>query len=140
MARNKMIKTLILIGLAAIAFTGCSDNDNLATPSAVVDNAPPAVPANVTADLSGGSVTVAWAANTVDTDLAGYLVERENYGQITLLTSAPIMDVSYEDPHPAVGANIYRVFAVDFVGNESAVATSLVIITKTHPIADPIAK
>lgn len=136
MARNKMIKTLILIGLAAIAFTGCSD-DNPVTPSAIVDNAPPAVPADVTADLDGSSVTVAWAANTVDTDLAGYLVERENYGQTTLLTSAPIMDVSYEDPSPAGGANVYRVYAVDVTGNESAVATSLVIVTVAHPPADP---
>jgi hypothetical protein len=135
MARNKMIKTLILVALATLAFTGCSDDDPVA-PARIVDTAPPAVPANVTAELDGGSVTVAWDANTVDTDLVGYVVERENYGQTTVLTQLPITAVAYEDDNPQGGANIYRVYAVDTSGNESAVATSLVILTTVHPPAD----
>lgn len=136
MARNKMIKTLILMGLAALAFTGCSDDDPTA-PARIVDNAPPAVPSNVTAELDAGSVTVAWDANTVDTDLAGYLVERENYGETTLLTQLPLTAATYADENPMGGANIYRVYAVDTSGNESAVATSLVILTTVHPPAIP---
>ncbi|RKZ15963.1 hypothetical protein DRQ50_06850 [bacterium] len=136
MARNKMIKSLILIGLAAVAFTGCSSDDNPASPG-IVDNAPPAIPANVSADLDGTAVNVAWDANTVDTDLAGYVVERENYGQTTVLTASPISAVSYVDASPAMGSNIYRVYAVDNAGNQSAVATSLVIITTTHTPAEP---
>jgi len=133
MARNKMLKTLILIGLATLAFTGCSD-DNPAAPAPIIDNAPPAVPANVTADYQPGASTVniAWDANTIDADLAGYLVERDNYGQTTVLTATPILAVTYEDESPLMGSNIYRVYAVDTSGNASAVATSLVVITGSH--------
>ena len=133
MARNKMLKTLILIGLATLAFTGCSD-DNPAAPAPIIDNAPPAVPANVSADYQQGSSTVniAWDANTIDADLAGYLIERENYGQTTVLTATPILAVTYQDESPQMGSNVYRVYAVDTSGNASAVATSLVIITGSH--------
>ena len=133
MARTKMLKTLILIGLATLAFTGCSD-DGPAIPAAIIDNAPPAVPANVTADYQQdvSVVNIAWDANTVDADLAGYLIERENSGQTIMLTSSPILAVTFQDESPLLGGNLYRVYAVDTSGNASAVATSLVIITGSH--------
>ena len=63
---------------------------------------------------------------------AGYLIERENSGQTIMLTSSPILAVTFQDESPMLGGNLYRVYAVDTSGNASAVATSLVIITGTH--------
>jgi hypothetical protein len=131
MASNKKIVTLVLITLVGLAFTGCSDNDSQPT-AAVIDTAPPALPSNVNLDYSDGMATISWDVNTVDTDLAGYIVMRERNDVSVALVAAPAMIQSYTDPNPPVGTSQYHVYAVDTAGNESAVSTTYLTVTQNH--------
>ena len=133
MVSNKKIVTLVLITVVGLAFTGCSDNETAALVAPVaIDTAPPAVPANVDLQYSDGSATISWAANTVDSDLAGYLVVRERYGVSETLVAAPALINSYVDAAPLTGSSMYHVYAVDTAGNESAVSTTYLTVSVGH--------
>ncbi len=131
MASNKMIMTLMLIALVSLAFTGCSDSDD--NPAAVVlDTAPPAVPAELDLQYSDGSATISWAQNTVDSDLAGYIVTRERYGVVEDMVAAPALINSYIDANPLSGSSEYHVYSVDTSGNASAVSTTYLTVALRH--------
>ena len=131
MASYTKIMTLMLIALVSLAFIGCSDsNDN---PAAVVlDTAPPAVPAELDLQYSDGSATISWAQNTVDSDLAGYIVTRERYGVVEDMVSAPALINSYIDANPMSGSSEYHVYSVDTSGNASAVSTTYLTVALGH--------
>ena len=135
MVSNKMIVTIMLIAVVALASAGCSD-DNPVTPANSVDTAPPAVPANLNVEYSANMAVVNWSMSTVDTDLAGYIVTRENRGVTDTLVGVPAMIDSYEDANPPAGTSLYHVYAVDTSGNESAVATASLTITLSHQTSD----
>ncbi|MCK9995553.1 MAG: hypothetical protein KAH56_04645 [Candidatus Krumholzibacteria bacterium] len=135
MVSNKMIVTFMLIAIASLAFTGCSD-DNPVTTVIPADTAPPAVPANLSVDYSADMAVVNWDISTVDNDLAGYVVTRERYGIIDTLVNTPVLISSYEDTNPLSGSSLYHVYAVDHAGNESAVATVSLTITLGHQASD----
>jgi hypothetical protein len=127
MSSIKTIVTLALITALSIVSIGCSDStDPVAVvadpPVVVVDTAPPAVPANLDALFADGLVTLSWDANNTDADLAGFVLRRDNYGEITSLVGSPTIFQSYQDA-PAVGLNTYEIYSVDQVGNESAIAS-----------------
>lgn len=130
---SKKFMTLLIVALAIFAI-GCSD-DSPVSPS-TVDTAPPAVPSDLTADMSGSSASISWAANTVDQDLAGYLVTRENNGVTDTLVSNPEMITTYADPAPKRGVSTYHVIAVDRAGNQSAMASVTLTIVKGHETSD----
>ena len=135
MVSNKMIVTILLTAIVALAGTGCSD-DNPVTPSSPVDTAPPAVPANLSADYTGDAAVINWDMSTVDTDLAGYIVVRERDGVSDTLVSTPSLISSYQDDSPRPGTSVYHVYAVDLNGNMSAVATVSLTISLGHQTAD----
>lgn len=124
MSSIKAIVTLALIIALSLVSIGCSDSDVTApvAEAPVVDTAPPAVPTNLNANYSDGQISLSWAQNTTDADLAGFIVRRDNYGEVTTLVASPSIIQNYSDT-PAMGLNIYQVFSVDLVGNESAIAT-----------------
>jgi len=126
MASSKKIVTLMLITLVGLAFTGCG-NSNPASVAAL-DTAPPAVPANLSVDYASGAATISWAANNVNADLAGFIVTREHSGVSESLVASPSMITSYTDASPLAGASMYHVYAVDFAGNQSAVATTYLTV------------
>ena len=128
MTRNKTIVTLGLIILVSMAFMGCSDDDSVVAPPPAVDTAPPAVPSNLSADFDGSSAVVSWAANTTDSDLAGFLVQKTHYddGVITLI-GVPTLSTSLTDNNVLTGISEYHILAVDESGNESAFATVQVV-------------
>ncbi len=131
MANTKKILVVMMMVAAAILATGCSD-DNPVNLDTAVDTAPPAGPSYVRATMDdSGSAVVTWAPNTVDSDLAGYVVTRENDGDVTVLVASPTLATSIEDVPPA-GVNYYNVYAVDEAGNESAVSSALLVISKAH--------
>lgn len=130
MAGKTLIKILMLLALVAMA-TGCSDDDPAAP--AAIDTAPPAVPTNLTADYSGqGTVILNWDANTVDTDLAGYVVDKVYRGETLALVASPIAVPTWQDASVGTGVTTYRVYAVDLAGNESAVAVATVSLLNAH--------
>jgi len=131
MAVSKMIVTVILMSLVALA--GCSDDNPTVIPTNVVDTAPPAAPANVDLAYDGVAALVSWDANTVDADLAGFIVTRERYGVTETLVASPAQITSFEDPAPLAGSSSYHVYAVDTSGNESAVATVYLTVTLAKP-------
>jgi len=123
MASNKKIVTMMLIALVGLAFAGCSDNDNDVVPAPTIDTAPPTLAGNLTMAYSDGAATISWNQNVVDTDLAGYVVLREQNDVSTELVGTPAMIHSYTDSNPLYGTSMYHVYAVDTSGNQSAVAT-----------------
>ena len=135
MVSNKMILTVMLIAAVALVCTGCSDESTV-IPATVIDTAPPAVPANLSLDHSGYSAVINWTMSTVDTDLAGYIVTREHYGVTETLIGTPALISSYEDTNPLPGSTLYHVYAVDYSGNESAVATISLTIVQGHNDSD----
>ncbi len=127
MSSIKTIVTLALITALSIVSIGCSDSSDpvavvVDPPVVVVDTAPPAVPAHLDALFADGLVTLSWDTNNTDADLAGFVLRRENYGEITTLVASPTIFQSYQDA-PAVGLNTYEIYSVDQVGNESAIAS-----------------
>lgn len=129
MTRSKMIATLGMIALVSVAFMGCSDDSNpTVTPTTPVDTAPPAVPSDLAAAFDGDVAVISWAANTTDSDLAGYLVQKSHYDDaIVTLVGVPTLVTSIQDDNVQAGLSTYHVLAVDQVGNESAFATIQVI-------------
>ena len=135
MVSNKMIVSILLITAVALVCTGCG-NESTVIPANVIDTAPPAVPANLSVNHSADSAVISWDMNTVDTDLAGYIVTRERYGVTETLISTPALISNYEDPNPLAGSTLYHVYAVDKAGNESAVATVSLTIVLGHNTTD----
>jgi ABC-type proline/glycine betaine transport system substrate-binding protein len=129
MTRNKTIVTLGLIALVSLAFMGCSDDSNpVVTPTQAVDTAPPAIPYGLDADFDGSVAVISWAANTTDSDLAGFLVQKFHYDDpVVSLVGTPSMATSIFDNNVADGLTEYQVTAVDLVGNESAFAVVQVV-------------
>jgi len=82
MSSIKTIVTLALITALSIVSIGCSDDATspvtVDPPAVVVDTAPPAVPSNLATYYDAGLVTLSWDANTTDSDLAGYILRRDN--------------------------------------------------------------
>ncbi len=125
MSSIKTIVTLALITALSIGSIGCSDTTDpvtVADPPVVIDTAPPAVPANLAAAYADGVVSLSWDANTTDADLAGFILRRDNYGEITELVASPSVFQSFQDS-PALGLNVYEIYSVDLVGNESAISS-----------------
>lgn len=89
----------------------------------VVDTAPPAAPAGISAAREGGSVRVTWAANS-EPDLAGYTVWRATSasGPFNALNGALLTTNQYLDASLPAGAAAlwYQVTASDETGNVSA--------------------
>ena len=129
MANKKMLITTLILALVAMA-TGCSDSNNPIV--AAPDTAPPALPSNLEVELESGMATVSWAANVVDSDLAGYVVMRERQGEAETLVATPTLMTSFTDESPLVGSSAYHVYAVDTSGNESAVATAYLMVALSH--------
>ncbi|MBM4129807.1 fibronectin type III domain-containing protein [bacterium] len=129
MANKKMIALTLILGLMAVA-TGCSDNKNPIT--VAPDTAPPSPPSELAVALDGGVAVVSWAPNTVDGDLAGYVVTRESHGEVDVLVGTPTLMTSYQDDAPVPGSSYYFVYAVDTSGNESAVMRTLLRLTGTR--------
>ena len=127
MVGNKKIVTLALITLVGLAFVGCSDNNTQPT-AAVIDTAPPALPANINMAYSSGVATISWDVNNVDQDLAGYVVMREQNDVSKPLVATPAMIQSYTDSTPLSGTSQYHVYAVDTSGNQSGVSTTYLTV------------
>jgi len=135
MVSKKMIVTFMLIAATTLVGAGCSD-DNPVNPTASIDTAPPAVPANLSVEYAAQTAYINWDMNTVDPDLAGYIVTREHNGITEILVGTPTLITSYEDANPLVGTSLYHVYAVDQSGNQSAVATVTLTVVTSHQTGD----
>lgn len=137
---KKMFVSLMFIALISILAAGCSD-DNTTTVAPAIDTTPPGVPYNLVGNYNAqlSSVLVSWGVNSVDTDLAGYVLQRAADGIYVDLVEEPAMIQSFQDFSPADGAATYNVFAVDFSGNASAVA-SISVNKEAHQGADYLSK
>jgi len=140
MASKKMIAVFLILGLVAMA-TGCSDSNTnpvAATPAAP-DTAPPALPSNLAVEFTGVVAVVSWDISSLDSDLAGYVVTRECNSDIDYLVATPTFMTTYQDSAPRLGASYYHVYAVDTSGNESAVVTTSLVISRVHePVTEPV--
>ncbi|MGD7707097.1 LamG-like jellyroll fold domain-containing protein [Microlunatus sp. Y2014] len=92
----------------------------------VPDTTAPATPDGVTAELSGTTAQLSWAAATDDVGVVGYQVHRGTTvgftpGADSLL--AQVSSTSYEDADLAIGEYFYKIIAVDAAGNASPPST-----------------
>ena len=134
MASSKKIVTMICLTLISLAAVGCSDDATAPDTRINIDTAPPAVPANLDVMFSSdtGAATVSWAPNTTDSDLAGFIVNRDYYGDEELLGGVPANSSSFSDDAPKMGTSTYSVYSIDLSGNASAVATVVLVRTGSH--------
>jgi len=89
-----------------------------AVEAGVGDIISPAPPQDLTAVISGADIVLSWAANT-EPDLAGYNIYKNSPEGWSLLNTSLVSDAAYIEPDLPNGVYIYRVTAVDKVGNES---------------------
>lgn len=133
MANTKKILIAMLLTVMAVMAVGCSDSNPVAVDNPV-DTAPPAAVYAVRSnyDVTVGTATISWAPNTVDSDLAGYIVTRENKGNVVSLVATPTLSTQIADSSPQPGVNLYSVYAVDLAGNQSAVQQIPVVLAQPH--------
>ena len=91
------------------------------------DTTPPATPTGLAAAVNGRTVELDWSANT-ETDLDGYHVYRSDAadGTYTKLTTSAVDASDFDDDDAPPGqTSYYKVSAVDAVGNESELSSSI---------------
>lgn len=93
------------------------------------DTVPPAAPTGLAGSESNGDAVLTWAANT-ESDLAGYVVQRDTGGGFSDLSSLGVT-TGYTDTTAPTGDVGYRVLATDTSGNRSAPSGA---VTVTIPV------
>lgn len=94
------------------------------------DRFPPPVPREPLALVEEGRVRLVWRSSDAP-DLAGYLVYRSDAGgPFARLTERPVAQLELADPGVTPGEHVYRVTAVDQLGNESAPAEVAATVTR----------
>ncbi|MBI5361338.1 MAG: hypothetical protein HZA48_12240, partial [Planctomycetes bacterium] len=108
-----------------------------------IDRTPPSAPLNPAAiqletmNVNNTFVRVSWQANTVDSDIAGYRIYRND----VRLNDALIAQTQYSDPVNSTmngQANTYSITAVDFTGLESPASAQAVVVLTF--ISNPLAQ
>ncbi len=131
--------TLILVALFVLSVglaAGCSNDSGTTEPA--LDTVPPAIPLGISASVPGQSeVALNWAANTVDPDLAGYVVYRSQSanGGFLPVTHGTVSTNSFLDTTVEPGHDYwYSVAARDINRNESARSAPVKV---TVPLQNP---
>ncbi len=104
--------------LTAVDYDGFESASAEEKEAAIGDVTSPDAPVNLSAGVSGATVTLNWNAAT-EIDLAGYIVYKKNAESWVRLNVFPVATNNFTDAGLANGSYIYRVTAVDAVGNES---------------------
>ena len=109
------------------------------------DLTPPVAPQGLMAKTNGGTVTLTWIANSIESDLDGYNVYRTSGSSKTKINTAivqPSAQPTYPDSGLADGTYTYEITVVDTNKNESspsgpasAKAYAPVIMQPTSPTA-----
>lgn len=104
--------------------TGKTDSNPVETQVEYKDISAPATPSGFVYSVDGGSVNLAWEANS-ETDLAGYHVYRraENGTQVQI-TIDPLQEPAYTDTELPDGVYYYSIKAVDTTDNQSSSFTA----------------
>ena len=128
--------SLILLGvlvLSVLGVAGCGNETAGTSPK--LDTNPPAVPVELTVQtIPGQGVGLSWAANTVDSDLSGYIAYRSEspYGGFRPLEPSPVTTNSLLDRSVRPGHTYwYQVAARDVNRNESARSASATVTVST---------
>lgn len=89
------------------------------------DSDPPSAPTGLSGQASDGTAILVWQANA-ESDLAGYLVERDTGDGFTELAAVGTV-LQYVDTTPPVGDVHYRLVAIDTAGNRSEASGSVTV-------------
>jgi hypothetical protein len=107
------------------------------------DGGPPSTPTNLSATVSGGSVSLSWSAATDDIGVTGYAIYRGTSSSFTPSVANRVTDVTgltYTDSGRPLGTFYYKVRAKDAVGNlsdpSSAASASVVANTVTLQVIE----
>lgn len=122
--------------VTAVDWNGFESLPSEPTTVSVGDTMPPSPPANLTAAVEGQDITLSWTVNT-ESDLAHYIVYRQtSTGWLNLGVATADAD-SYIDRNLPLGAYVYRITAVDQVGNESLPSDEVSAVINSDSIAPP---
>ncbi len=120
--RGSILLLLNMLCIVLLAVAGCS-KDASKTTAPIVDTIPPSIPDGIAAAVGDGDqVALTWQANTVDSDLQGYVVYRSNelLQGFRPITAQPVTSNSWVDMHTHAGETYYySVAARDVSHNES---------------------
>jgi len=137
--------SLILLVVATVSFAlfaGCSNEVGTTDPT--LDTVPPTIPLDLSGDiLTTSSVSLSWAANTVDPDLAGYVVYRRNAADSGYLplTHGTVTTNSYVDTDAQPGHTYwYSVAARDIHRNESGRSAPVQVTVPDPDLPQPRAR
>lgn len=100
------------------------------------DVTPPAPPTNLTAAAVGAEVVLGWDANG-EADLAGYALYREEAGEWRKINGEMLTLPGFTENGLADGSYLYRVTAVDKVGNESEPSEPATCLLNIVPPSPP---
>ena len=105
--------------LTAVDYYGFESSPTAEEKAAVGDVIPPDAPLNLSASVSGSTVTLKWDAS-IESGLAGYFVYRKS-GEIWVrFNASPVITDLHVDTGLKNGSYVYRVTAIDAAGNESS--------------------
>ena len=117
------------------AYDGNDNSSGKAEYTYIIDRTAPAV-ADLTARLSGASVTITWSAGADSEDLNGYYIYRsKGSGWVKLGTRGAREDGRYTftDNLTESGEYIYKVVAIDRIDNKAEFVSQSVSYTKPEP-------
>lgn len=126
MKNSKWALICAALALIAMAVAGCSSDDNNPAAPQAIDTAPPVLPTGLSVTYADANhqAYLQWDENTVDADLAGYLITRSTYTQTVDLVTTPQAENAFVDTVANMGPEVtYYVYSVDTTGNVSAAAT-----------------
>ena len=138
-----VVSILVVLTLAAL-LSGCSKNTTPTGPDASLDQAPPAIPAQITADIdvTAGTAELDWtassSANAASYEVYQYLPcpQSENTYEIVGRTNATT--TSYGLPWaPTPTTLYYRLRTVSSTGVKSALSAPVMVTVGTNPGGDP---
>lgn len=119
-SRTSLILLALLIASLGLA-TGCGSESGSTGPA--LDTVPPAIPLDISGNaVTNSGISLNWAANTVDPDLAGYVVYRSQSANRSYvpLSHGPVATNSYVDTSAQPGNTYwYTIAARDLNRNES---------------------
>lgn len=113
-------------------------NEASAEVAVIIDNDPPAAPANLNSSVKDNNITLHWDDNT-EADLSGYLVFRDGQlvnadnGVTGNLSPYVITQSTYLDQARPDGTFVYEVYAIDQAGNLSGSSEPIQVTIDQRP-------
>jgi hypothetical protein len=140
----KHVVSMLVVLTLAVMLSGCSKNTTPTGLNSTLDQAPPAIPAQITAeiDVTAGSAELDWtastSANAASYEIYQYLPCPQSESAYTLVGRTTAATTSYDLPWtPTPTILYYRLRTVSSTGVKSALSAPVIVSVGTNPGGDP---